>query len=262
MQLTQTVSKFSGKRIYVDEQGFRYASISTLANFFGSTWGLYNWNFNLGKEIAANQGLEGLTNNELYKLGRPEGDRICNEAAELGTAVHEIIETSEPSGNPELDAYYEQYKTHIAPHLEIHHQEIVLGHVTPDGLRMAGTCDLLGAWKGEDIVGDWKTSPKKKKKTFMGSYALQLAAYSIASPQQSNKGIIFNLCPDAAHIFYIPLEEPKRMLLEMVLPNFYSYYREYGHVDKRDRPFPNQYHDLGNILSSFEKDLAKTITVE
>ena len=262
MQLIQTTSKYTGSRVYEDPEGFRYPSISTLANFFSSTFSLYRWYLKLGKQIANEQGLEHLSDRQLYDLGKPEGDRLCKEAATLGTAVHSAIETGQLTGNEEYDAYVHQYRRHIEPHLEILHQEVVLGHVTPEGLRFAGTCDLIGKWKGETIIGDWKTSPDKKKKFFMGNYSLQLAAYSIAAPVESDKGVIFNLCPDHVNIFHIPLEEPKRMLLEDVLPSFYGYYQEYGRIDKRDRPYPNQYRDLGNKLDKFQSNLAKLIEVE
>jgi hypothetical protein len=258
MNLTQTVSEFTGKRIYVDEDGFRYASISTLAGLFFDTYSLYRWNLKKGKQIAADLGLENLTDRELYLLGKPEGDRICKESATLGTKVHAAIETNTPTGDEECDAYYEQYKTHIAPHLEIYHQEIILGHVTPDGLRMAGTCDLLGVWRGDEIIGDWKTSTDPKKKAYMGRYALQLAAYDTCLPEPTNKGVIFNLCPDHVNIFHISLELPKEILLTKILPGFYSYYA----IPKHLRPFPNQHLGLGSTLQQFEKDLAKLITVE
>jgi hypothetical protein len=259
VKLEQQISEFSGKRIYVDEHGFRYASISTLAGFFGSTIGLYKWNLKLGKQIAADlDDAHLLSDRELYLLGKPEGDRICKESAELGTKVHAAIETNMLTGDEECDAYVEQYRTHIAPHLEIYHQEIILGHVTPEGLRMAGTCDLLGAWKSEDIVGDWKTSESPKKKAFMGRYALQLAAYDTCLDEPTNKGVIFNLCSDHVNIFHIPLEPAKEILLTEILPAFYEFYR----LPECDRPYPNQFRNLGVILSAFEKDLAKSITIE
>jgi hypothetical protein len=257
MQLTQCISEHTRQRIYLDEENHKYVSISRLSNMFFSTYGLYIWQVNLGKTIAADRSLEGLTDRELYELGKPEGDRICEESAILGTAVHAAIELDQLTGNPEYDAYVEQYRRHIAPHLEILHQEIVLGHVTPEGLRFAGTCDLIGKWYTEDIIGDWKTSTKKKNKNFMGKYALQLAAYSIAHSDPTNTGIIFNLLPDAAHVFRIPLQPAKEMLLETVLPEFYNFYRQ-----PEPRCFPNQWQSMGDRLQRWEKDLSKLIVVE
>jgi hypothetical protein len=261
MQLTQSVSTHTNQRIYLDEFNHKYVSISRLANFFQSTIGLYRWNLKHGRKIAAEQGLEGLTDRQLYELGKPEGDRICEESAQLGTAVHLSIETGKLTGNPEYDAYVEQYHRHIAPHLEILYQEIVLGHVTPEGLRFAGTCDLIGKWKDELVIGDWKTSEKIKNLKFMGKYALQLAAYSLSFEQshetQTDTGIIFNLLPDAAHIFRIPLQPAKEMLLSTILPEFYSYYRQ-----PEPRCFPNQWAGMGDKLQRWEKELSKLIEVE
>jgi hypothetical protein len=257
MQLTQATSTHTGARVYFDEDNHKYVSISRLANFFQNKFSLYRWNLKLGKTIAAGTGLEGLTDRELYKLGKPEGDRICEESATLGSAVHLAIELDQLTGNPEYDVYVHQYRRHIAPHLEILHQEIVLGHVTPEGLRFAGTCDLIGKWKGQLVIGDFKTSAKIKNKNFMSSYALQLAAYSCSYESHTDTGIIFNLLPDAAHVFRIPLQPAKEMLLTHVLPQFYNYYRQ-----PEPRCFPNQWQSMGDKLQKWEKDLTKLIELE
>jgi hypothetical protein len=220
----------------LDDSGARYPSISTLAGFFFNTFSLHKWR---------------------KRVGYDEANRIKVESANLGTAVHAAVEHNTLTGNPEYDAYVEQYRTKIAPYLEIHHQEIVLGHVTPEGYRMAGTCDLIGKWGGELIIGDWKTSPKSKNKNFMGRYALQLAAYSQSYESNTDTGIIFNLTPTDAHIFHIPLELPKQVLLERVLPAFYRFYQT-----PEPRGWPNAFEGMGAFLQQFEKQLAKTITVE
>lgn len=257
MNLTQSVSTHTGNRVYVDSEGFRYPSISTLAGFFFSTLPLYRWTLKLGKQIAADQGLENLTDRELYLLGKVEADRIKEATATLGTSVHAAVENDELTGNPEYDAYVEQYRTHIAPHLEIIHQEIVLGHVTPESYRMAGTCDLIAKWRDELIIGDWKTSSKPKKDSFMGRYALQLAAYSQSYESNTDTGVIFNLTPNAVGIFRIPLELPKQILLNVVLPGFYDYYRQ-----PEPRCYPNQFRDISRQLDKFQKDLTSLIEVE
>ena len=235
MQLTQSVSTHTGNRVYIDPEGFRYPSVSTLAGFFFNSYSIFKWK---------------------RKVGYAEAERIMRESCDRGTRIHAAIETNTLTGDDELDQYVEQYQTKIAPYLEIHHQEIVLGHVTPEGYRMAGTCDLIGKWGGELVIGDWKTSPKSKNKNFMGRYSLQLAAYSQSYETHSDTGIIFNLTPNDAHIFHIPLELPKQVLLERVLPAFYRFYQT-----PEPRGWPNAFEGMGAFLQQFEKELAKTITV-
>ena len=240
MQLTQETSTYTGQRIYLDENGGRYVSVSRLANFFQNTYGLNKWR---------------------KKVGYAEADRILKESAARGTAVHLSIETGELTGNDDYDQFVHQYSRHIQSHLEIVHQEIILGYTTSEGLRFAGTCDLVAKWRGNLIIGDWKTSDKLKNKNFMSGYALQLAAYSLSFEQSheshTDTGVIFNLTPDSATIFSIPLELPKTFLLDELLPAFYSYYRL-----PEPRPWANQYNGMGNRLQQFEKELATQIEVE
>jgi hypothetical protein len=237
MQLIQGKSTHTGNRVYTDESGFKYPSVSTLAGFFFSTYGLNAWR---------------------KKVGYAEANRIGRESAARGTRLHSAIEHNEWTGDEELDRYLTHYHNDIAPHLEVLHQELILGHVTPEGYRFAGTCDLIARWKGELVIADWKTSEKIKNKNFMGRFALQLSAYSIAHGEDTDLGMIFNLAPDQAAVFHIPLQPAKEMLLDTLLPSFYDYYR----LPECDRPYPNQFRNLGAILSSFEKDLAKSIVIE
>lgn len=260
--LLQTTSTYTSNRIYLDEKGCKYPSISTLANFFGSTLGLYFWTVKLGKQIAAEQELEGLTKRELYDLGKPEAKRIKEATATLGTCVHRAIETNSWTDNDDYDRYVNQYRLKIAPYLEILHQEIVLSYTTLDRtMRMAGTADIVAKWKGELALCDLKTSEEPKKVAYMGRFSLQLAAYALSFEQEYGEfidtGYIFNLNPDNALVFRIPLQPAKDMLLSTVLPNFYEFYKQ-----PEPRGYPNQFRGMGAILDTYEKDLAKQIIVE
>jgi CRISPR/Cas system-associated exonuclease Cas4 (RecB family) len=262
VQLTQTTSSITGQRLYIDSEGLKYPSISTLAGKFWSSYPIYLWKVKLGRAIAAT--LEDghlLTDKELARLGYEESEKIKNDSAARGTAVHLSIETSEPTGNPEYDAYVEQYRLKVAPYLEILHQEITLAYITPDNMRMAGKADIVGHWRSELAICDMKTSEDAKKTQYMGRFALQLSAYALCFEQgggdRIDKGVVFNLTPTDAHIFHIPLEPAKEMLLENVLPAFYRYYQT-----PEPRVFANQFENMGTILQNFEKSLAKSITIE
>lgn len=179
MNLIQGISPITGQRLYFDSDGFKYPSISTLAGKFWSTYSIYKWSIKLGRVIAAEQGLDNLSDRELYQLGKAEANRIKEEAAIRGTAVHLAIETSEPTGNPEYDAYIDQYNLKVAPHLEVLHQEITLAYVTFDNMRMAGKADIIGKYKGKLALCDMKTSEEPKKSQYMGRFGLQLTTCGI-----------------------------------------------------------------------------------
>jgi hypothetical protein len=237
MELTQTKSPHTGERIYVDEKGRRYPSVSRLAGFFWSTYSIHKWKQTVGKE---------------------EAQRIMRESAKRGTAIHKAIETNTWTGVEEYDQYLRTYRNTVASDIEFLHHELTLAHVTEQGHRFAGKTDSIANWIGKLTVDDFKTSEKPKKLEYMGGHALQLSAYSIAYGEPIDEGIIFNLTPDSVYVFTIPLELPKAMLLDQVLPNFYDYYR----IPKEERPYANQFNGMGRLLDSYQKELAKMIVVK
>ena len=264
--LIQSKSVYTGNRVYIDEKtGIKYPSASTIAGHFWSSYGLWLWRVNLGREIAADME-DGhlLTDKELAILGYPEADRIKEESATRGSCVHDAIEhEKETTGDSEYDRYLSQYYNHVAPYLEILYNEITLSYTTPDNLRFAGKADIIGFWKDHLAICDMKTSEHLKETCYMGRFALQLAQYALGLEQRYDRytdlGVIFNLTPSAVHIFRIPLEEPKRILLDEVLPAFYDFYR----LPERERPdYPNQFRKMGNRLAKFERGLTRSIEID
>ena len=237
MRLTKTTSPHTNSRIYVDlDTGSKYPSVSRLAGHFWSSYSIYLWR---------------------QKVGKEEANRIMRESAKRGTAIHKAIEKGTWTGIEEYDQYLRTYRRTIASDIETIHTEITLAHVTEQGYRFAGTSDLIANWRGELIAGDYKTSETKKSSDHMGQYALQLSAYSIAYEDETNNGIVFNLTPDSVYVYTIPLELPKAILMDKVLPSFYDYYR----IPKEDRPYANQFNGMGRLLAQFQKELAEMITV-
>jgi genome maintenance exonuclease 1 len=53
----------------------------------------------------------------------------------------------------------------------------------------AGTTDLIGTWKGQPAIMDFKQSNKVKKREYIGDYFLQLAAYAAAHNEMHNTNI-------------------------------------------------------------------------
>ena len=62
----------------------------------------------------------------------------------------------------------------------------------------AGTTDCLGVWKGKPAIMDFKQSNKPKKREYISSYFLQLAAYAQAHNNMHgtdiNTGVILMAC--------------------------------------------------------------------
>ena len=251
MQLTQTRSQYTPNRIYIDEDGNRYPSSSTVAGFFFNKAGLFKWR---------------------QKVGYEEAERIKEFSATRGTAIHDAIEKNTLTGNPDFDEFIFRYKEEIEPYLKILHAEIALGYSYPFTfdfggedkhliLRTAGKADNISVWKDELIVGDFKTSDdgKPKKAAFMGQFSIQCSIYALGYEREFgepiNTGVIFNLMPSSTKVLHIPLEQPKQILKEYVLPAFYRYYM----TPECYRPYPNQFEDMGKRLDKFQRELSKQI---
>lgn len=120
------------------------------------------------------------------RLGEEEANRITEEAANIGSAMHNMLESHV------LD---EEYKTTGFP------EEIIAKKmfrpVQLMGLRplnevwgvevplycnnlYAGRTDLIGVYKKKPSVIDYKTSIFRKKEKYIENYKYQLSAYSLA----------------------------------------------------------------------------------
>lgn len=120
-------------------------------------------------------------------VGEKKAQEITTEAANRGTRMHTYLEqyvlTSEfkslPS-NPFAQPSWFMAAQVILNGLQ--HVDEFWGTEVPlyySGLY-AGTTDLLGTWKGQPAILDFKQSNKVKKREYIGDYFLQLAAYAAA----------------------------------------------------------------------------------
>ena len=120
------------------------------------------------------------------RVGDKEAQRIVTEAANVGTVMHNILEywvkneDYDPGNNivhRQAKAMAQVVKEHVQPNLnEVWGSEVNLYY---PGLY-AGTTDLLGVWKGQPAIMDFKQTNKPKKREWIEDYFLQGAAYSLA----------------------------------------------------------------------------------
>ena len=128
------------------------------------------------------------------KVGDAEADRIVNEAAERGTAVHDYIEQYFKQTELSFSQFYENSgllneKTNVRqPTRAIikecernkftpYAQEIPLWHPK---LKYAGRVDGIGLWNDTLSIIDFKTSRKKKYPSTIKNYYIQCTAYAVA----------------------------------------------------------------------------------
>ncbi len=120
------------------------------------------------------------------RVGEKEAQRIVTEAANVGTVMHNILEywvkneDYDPGNNVvhrQAKAMAQVVKEHVQPNLnEVWGSEVNLYY---PGLY-AGTTDLLGVWKRQPAIMDFKQTNKPKKREWIEDYFLQGAAYGLA----------------------------------------------------------------------------------
>lgn len=126
-------------------------------------------------------------NNWKKAVGEERAQQITTEAANRGTRMHAYLEQYVLSGdmNPLPSNPYAHPSWFMAAEVilkglcnvdEFWGVEVPLYY---SGLY-AGTTDCLGVWKGRPAIMDFKQSNKVKKREWISSYFLQLAAYAQA----------------------------------------------------------------------------------
>lgn len=121
------------------------------------------------------------------RVGEEKAKEITTEAAGVGTRMHKYLEdyiaTGEwptPGSNPyaqKAHAMATRIKVHALDDVnEIWGSEVAL--YMPQ--LYAGTTDLVGMYKGNPCIMDFKQSNKVKKKEWIEDYYLQMTAYALA----------------------------------------------------------------------------------
>ena len=129
------------------------------------------------------------------KIGENEAERIKNEAASRGTAMHQFLEfylrnekildlsdegqVASGMGQVIIDQGFSELK-------EIWGSEVTLFY---PGLY-AGSTDLCGIYSGRESIIDIKQTNKPKRKEWIDEYFMQLGAYAMAHD------VIYNTCVD------------------------------------------------------------------
>ena len=129
------------------------------------------------------------------KIGENEAERIKNEAASRGTAMHQFLEfylrnekildlsdegqVASGMGQVIIDQGFNDLK-------EIWGSEVTLFY---PGLY-AGSTDLCGIYSGRESIIDFKQTNKPKRKEWIDEYFMQLGAYAMAHD------VIYNTCVD------------------------------------------------------------------
>ena len=120
------------------------------------------------------------------RVGEKKAQEIVTEASGVGTRMHHYLETYVETGEwptPGSNPYAQQahsMATVIRDEAMVHVDEI-WGSEVPlyvPGI-FAGTTDLVGQYKGNPCIIDFKQTNKPKKPEWVEDYYLQLTAYAL-----------------------------------------------------------------------------------
>lgn len=178
-----------GKRKYLTPDGNAVASVTTILDATKDKTHLIAWRKRVGEQKAR---------------------EITTEAAGVGTRMHKYLEDyiefgewPTPGSNPYAQQAHkmaEQIKENALAHVdEIWGSEVQL--YVPQ--MYAGTTDLVGQYKGQPAICDFKQSNKPKKEEWVVDYFLQLVANAEAHNDMFGtnirEGHVFICCRDLTY---------------------------------------------------------------
>lgn len=152
-------------RRYVNRHGEKLPSVTTILDKTKDKTKLIDW---------------------INRVGEEEAERIKHQAAAIGTSMHAYIESHikmRPVNPAKYDWQYKAYRM-AASLMEAFFPELneVWGNevmVYKRGLY-AGTTDLVGVYRDEPSIVDFKQTNKMKKREWIDDYFVQLTAYASA----------------------------------------------------------------------------------
>lgn len=156
----------NGKRLYLTPDGNSVASVTTILDATKDKTHLIAWK---------------------KRVGEAKAQEIVTEAAGVGTRMHKYLEdyidTAEwpqPGSNPFAQQAHKM-ATQIKEQALEHVDEIWGSEVNLYLPKLyAGTTDLVGQYKGQPAIMDFKQTNKPKKVEWVQDYFLQLVAYAEA----------------------------------------------------------------------------------
>ena len=143
------------------------------------------------------------------RVGEDEANKISNQAAVRGTAIHTICESyllnepSYPEGTmPSNIESFKQLKPYIDANIGLLYG--IEHRLYSTKLKAAGTADCICEWNGITTIVDFKTSRKLKKEEWIQNYYLQATTYAMMAEE------LFNIeVPQFAIMITVDHEDPQ-----------------------------------------------------
>jgi ATP-dependent exoDNAse (exonuclease V) beta subunit len=158
------------------------------------------------------------------RVGDAEANKIGKKATSGGNKFHTFTEQYLKNEEPIIQSLieknrFDQFKVLLESIDNIRMQETGLWS---HHLRMAGRVDCVAEWNGKLSIIDFKTSLRTKQKSYIESYFMQAASYSIMFEERTqipvpNLVILISVEDDVPQVF----EEKRNNWVEKLL-----YYRD------------------------------------
>jgi|TARA_R110002073_G_scaffold246845_2_gene409614 genome maintenance exonuclease 1 len=197
-----------GKRFYVTPEGERYPSVTTITSQVGKK-AIMEWR---------------------RRVGEAEANKITSKASRRGTKVHKLCE--QYVLNEDID-FKKVIPTNlfmfkqIKPILDKYLNEVYAVECTlySDYLKVAGQVDCVGLWNGDPAIIDFKTSNKRKPKSWISNYFMQEAAYAVMFEERT--GI-----PITTLVTVIAVEQDEPQMFIVHRDNYIHMFQEYREIFK------------------------------
>ena len=164
----------NGKRHYETPDGRQVPSVTTVLSATKDMTHLHAWRKRVGAEKA---------------------QQITTESANIGTVMHNSLEKHVKGIQRKPGSNLIHQKAHAMANVIITNGLHDVSEVWGSEVSLyypelyAGTTDLVGVYKGEPAIMDFKQARRLKKKEWVEDYFLQLVAYSEAHNKMYNTEI-------------------------------------------------------------------------
>lgn len=197
-----------GGRRYVSPDGEKIPSVTTILDKTADKQAIIDWREAIGSEKA---------------------DSITNEAANLGSELHNNLENF-MQGKSMSGSYMGKALAKLIATKGLSKVDEVWaieGSFYYPGLY-AGRSDLIGVHQGVPAIMDFKNARDVKTKDMIGDYFLQLCAYAMAHnwmyDTEINKGVIMMATRGARYLEFIIEGEEFDMYMDQWLSRLEMYY--------------------------------------
>ena len=153
-------------RLYMTPEGAKLPSVTSVTGFTTKE-GIQQWRAKVGEEAA----------NRISKKASGRGTVVHN-LTEKYILNHEDFEQSRNKAMPDaVDLFHKLRRALNDSVTSIHALEKM---IWSDYLKVAGTVDCIGMYRGELAVIDFKTAAKTKEERWIEHYFMQTSAYACA----------------------------------------------------------------------------------